>query len=279
MIKMSDIIADIEFLPPFSKVAQKALTVIRQEDFSMNDMTELIRYDPALTANILKVVNSAAFVTTREINDLKTAMSLLGATQMTSIIMMSAAKKYFDKHLDGYEFYQGELWEHSLSVAVIAVELRRYAPEVDESVLFTAALLHDIGKIVLSQYVSAEFEQIVQLISDKDIDFTTAERKIIGFTHPAVGSAILKKWNFGRTITDVAKYHQSPEHVDNPYVDLTALADFISFLIGKVSQKDALAYSGYARLLMKYNIKSRELEETITVATDRIRDLVENLKA
>ena len=279
MIKMSDIVADIEFLPPFSKVAQKALTLIRKDDFSMKDLTELIRYDPSLTANVLKVANSAAFATTREVSDLQTALSLLGVNQMTSIIMMSAAKQYFEKHHEGYEFYQGELWEHSLSVAVISVELQRYAPDVDEAILFTAALLHDIGKIILSQYVADEYEKIVQLIREQDIDFTTAERKIIGFTHPVVGSAILKKWNFGRTITDVAKYHQTPERVDNPYVDLVALADFISFLIGKVSQKDALAYSGYERLLMKYNIKSKELEGIITGATDRITDLVENLQA
>jgi len=279
MIKMSDIVADIEFLPPFSKVAQKALTVIRKDDFSMKDLTELIRYDPALTANVLKVANSAAFATTKGVSDLQTALSLLGVRQMTAIIMMSAAKQYFEKHLEGYEFYQGELWEHSLTVAVTAVELRRYAPHTDESILFTAALLHDIGKIVRSQYVAGEYEQILTLIKEQGIDFLTAERKVIGFTHPVVGSAILKKWNFGNTITDVAKYHQTPERVDDPYVALVALADFISFIIGKVSQKDALAYSGYERLLMKYNIKSRELEEIITQSADKVRELVENLKA
>ncbi len=277
MIKMSDIVADIEYLPPFSKVAQKAMTIIRNEDFSVRELTDLIKYDPSLTANILKVVNSAAYTKSSEINDLQTAISYLGVNQMTSIIMISAARKYFEKYLPGYESLQGEIWEHSLSVATIAEELRKYEPNLDPAILFTAALLHDIGKIIMSQYVSDEFEKIITLVQETSIDFTTAERKIIGFTHPVVGSAILKKWNFSKVITDVAKFHHNPDRSNSPYVYIVALADYIAFLIGKLSTRDSLAYSGYEQLLLKYNIKSRELDQIISGSVDKIKDLVENL--
>jgi putative nucleotidyltransferase with HDIG domain len=278
MIKMSDIIAEIEFLPPFSKVAQKAIQIIKKDDFSMNELSELVKYDPALTANILKVANSAAFVTAKEVNDLHTALTLIGVRQLSSIIMMSAAKRYFDKHMPGYEYQQGEIWQHSLATAVISEELNHYEPGLDPSVLFTAALLHDIGKIILSQYVAEEYQKILRLIEEQDIDFITAERKVIGFTHPVVGSAILKKWNFSSTITEVAKFHKTPQRTDDPYVHIVALADFIAFMIGHTSQKDGLAYQGYEYLLNKYNIKSQELDEIISLCSDKVREVLETLK-
>lgn len=276
MIKMSDVIAEIEFLPPFSKVAQKAITLLKKEEYNMKEMAELIKYDPSLTANILKVVNSAAYAKSREVSDLQTALSLLGARQMTRIITMSAAKGYFSKHMEGYESNQGEIWEHSLTVAIISQELIHYEPSVDGDVLFTAALLHDIGKIILSQYIQEDWEKIQHLMQEEDLDFIAAEKQVIGFTHPMVGSAILRKWNFSKTITEVAKYHKSFSRVENPYVHLTALADYISMVMGKVSQRDAMMYAGYEKLLKKYNIKTTELDEIVSICTDRVNELLES---
>ncbi|MCD4650601.1 MAG: HDOD domain-containing protein [Candidatus Cloacimonetes bacterium] len=277
MIKMSDIIADIEFLPPFSKVAQKALEIIRQPDFTMKELSELIIYDPALTANILKVANSALYARTQVVSDLQTAISFLGAKEMSSIILLSAANKYFEQHLEGYEVYHGEIWEHSLSVAVNSQELKYLEPEIDDSTLFTAALLHDVGKLILSKYVLEKLDEINELIRTEGVNFITAERKIVGFSHTVVGAAVLKKWNFSKTICEVAKYYKNPERVNNPYVNIVAMADFVSIMIGKSSQKDGLAYSGCAPLFTRYKISSRQLDVIITRCADRTKELIENL--
>ena len=275
---MSDIIADIEFLPPFSKVAQKALELLRKEDFTMKSLAEIIMYDPALTANILKVANSAAYTKHNEVNDLQTAISLIGAKEISSIIMISAAKRYFENQMEGYEMFQGEIWEHSLAVAIISQQLQHLEKGIDDSILYTGALLHSIGKIVLSQYVQKEIELVNDLAMDDTFDFITIERKVVGFTHPVVGSAILKKWNFSKSICDVAKYYKDPLKVDSPYVRLVALADHIAVLIGKTSQRDGLQYKGCSELFVRYNIKSRELDDIISASVDRINELIESFK-
>ncbi len=278
MIKMSDIIADIEFLPPFSKVAQKALELLRKEDFTMKMLAEIIMYDAALTANILKVANSAAYTKQNEVSDLQTAISLIGSKEISSIIMISAAKKYFEGKMTGYEMFQGEIWEHSLSVAIISQHLHYLEPGIDSSILYTAALLHSIGKIVLSQYVQNEVELVNDLTSNDSFDFITIEKKVVGFTHPVVGAAILKKWNFSKTISDVAKYYKDPCKIDSPYVRLVAIADHIAVLIGKTSQRDGLQYKGCSELFAHYKIKSRDLDDIISASVDKINDLIESFK-
>ncbi len=278
MIQIKEILEKIDYLQPFSKIAQKAISILYSDDFTINELSELIEKDVALTVNILKVVNSAAYIKTREITNLHSAINMLGKKTMVSIIMMSASEKYFSDKMEGYEFFQGEIWEHSLAVAVISLELSKYESGINKDTLYTAALLHDIGKIVLSQFVSDEYKKINDLVFNQNKDFISAEKKVLGFTHPIVGAAILKKWNFSPNIIEVAKFHQSPNLSDNPYVHLVSFADYISFLMGVSSQKDGLAYTGYNFVLKKYNIKNNELELIIAETSDKVKNLIDSLK-
>jgi hypothetical protein len=257
MIKMSDIVADIEFLPPFSKVAQKALDGHPQGRLQHEGPHGTHPLRPRAHPPRTQGSQLGGLCHHQGRERPPDGAEPAGCAADDRHHHDVCGKQYFEKHLEGYEFYQGELWEHSLTVAVTAVELRRYAPTPTNRFFLPPRCCTTSARLCSRSMWQVNTNRSLRSSREQGIDFLTAERKVIGFTHPVVGSAILKKWNFGNTITDVAKYHQTPERVDDPYVDLVALADFISFIIGKVSQKDALAYSGYERLLMKYNIKSR----------------------
>ncbi len=278
MISIKEMMSQIEMLPPFSKVAHKATAILKKSDFTMNELAEIIHVDAALTANILRVANSAKFATRRTITDLRLAMSLIGVEEMNEIILKSAAKPYFNEMIDGYESYPGELWEHSVAVAVLGGELQFLEPEIDSSVLYTANLLHDVGKIILSQYVKDEYKKMLKMIEEDHVDFLTAERKVLGFTHSDVSAKILRDWNFPEDIVLSARHHHNPEKMENPYVNLTALADYLSMIIGKSSQKDGMHYKGHQKLLMHYKIHSNDLDRILRNAIDKIKAIEESLE-
>jgi len=274
MISLEKLITKIDYLPPFSPTAQKAIQLLKNDNFRIKELVDIIKYDTSLTANLLKVANSALFAHSREINNITTAINYLGRKQIQSIVTISAAKHYFQYKLDGYEENPGELWEHNLAVSIISRSLLKYEPEVDENDLFTAGLLHDIGKIILSSFVADEFKQMNELMSKKQIDFITAEKEIIGYTHPEIGAAVLKKWNFSRELVYVTRYHHEPDHWNTPLIRLVCLAEYIALLMGKVSQKDALAYTGYEALMEYYKIRNNELSLLISETFDKVSKIL-----
>ena len=269
MISMAEIVEKIEYLPMFDETAQKALIAIQKEDYSISELTEVIKYDPALTANILKVANSAYYAHSKKINNISTAINYLGKEQLFSIIAVSASKKYFLEMIEGYEENNGELWEHNLAVAMISKELKTLEPIVDENDLFIAALLHDIGKVILGSYVKRKRGIVINLIETGN-DFISVEKKVFGFTHPKIGAAILKRWNFSKDVVHAVKYHHDQDHWNRPITRVVALSDYFSQLIGKMSQKDALAYKGYDKLLLRYKINSQQLEKLLSDTLEKI---------
>ena len=277
MISIKEMMARIEVLPPFSKVAHKATVILKKEDFTMQELADILHVDASLTANILRVANSAKYATARTITDLRLAMSIIGINEMNEIILKSAAKPYFNDMIEGYETYPGELWEHSLAVAILGGELQYLEPDIDSSLLYTACLLHDIGKIILGQYVKDEYRKMLDLIETEHVDFPTAERKVLGFTHSDVSAKILRDWNFAEDVVLAARHHHNPLKLDNPYVNLTALADYLSMVIGKSSQKDGLQYMGHQKLLMGYKIHSNDLDHILQSAIDKIKTIEESL--
>jgi putative nucleotidyltransferase with HDIG domain len=274
---LQKIYEQIDYLPVFNKVAQKAYNILQSDSFTYDALAEIINLDPGLTTNILKTVNSAAFATSRKINDLKTAVSFLGKNQIASIVMMSASEDYFKTEIEGYEILRGELWEHSLAVGVICQILAGYVSDVDKGTLFTAGLLHDIGKLVLNSFVVDEYDKIVHKVEDKKCSFLNAEHEVLGYTHAQVGAAVLRKWNFSKDIIDAVKYHHEPARTENKYAHIVSIADYIAFSIGKVSQKDALAYSGYEDMLIKYDFTNVILQQIVAEAWEKISSLLERL--
>lgn len=274
MTDMKKIVDKINYLPAFSRSAMKAIKILQKKDFSINELIQVLKYDPSLTANIIKTANSAYYAHSKEIRNITTAINYLGREHLLPVIAVSASKKYFLEKLDGYEEHQGEQWEHNLAVAVISNEINYLEPSVNPGALFTIALLHDIGKVVVSFFLTGRLNKLKELVEDDKVDFITAEEEILGLTHPQIGAAILKKWKFPEDFIEVVRFHHSPEKWNKPLVRLVVLSDYIAKIIGKTSHYDALCYSGYESILDYYNIKSRELDKIISNASEKIENLI-----
>lgn len=151
------ILASAAALKPFPKVAQRALALLDDPLVSATKLVDVIALDAALTVAVLKVANSASFARTRQVADLKQALALLGNARFRELVFASAAVPFLSAAHAGYQLSAGELWRHSVATALLAQQLAKQAglPEAG-SMLFTAGLLHDLGKSILSQYVQSE---------------------------------------------------------------------------------------------------------------------------
>jgi len=260
MISMDDIFKQIEYLPVFNKTAQKALQLILQPDSHNKEIADVIKYDPGLMTNVLKLANTAYFAHAKEIRDLTGAINYLGRDKMFQILTVTTASKYFQGHSKGYELIQGELWKHSITTGIIAEQLATFEPTIHSSILFTAGLLHDIGKTVLSIWVSDLWNDICYLVDKQGVDFLEAEKRVLGFTHSLVGGAILQKWLFEDDIIQATRHHHDNKIHKNPVVRITKLADYLSITMGYMTSEDSLAYKGYEDLMNYYKIQSKNMQ-------------------
>ena len=275
MISMNDILKQIEYLPVFNRTAQKALQLLLEDTDHNKEIADVIKYDPGLTANVLRLANSAYFAKAIEIKDINSAVNYLGRDKMYQILTLSSASHYFKQQAKGYEHGQGEIWEHSISVGIIAEYLSYLEPKVNKGLFFTAGILHDIGKIILSLWVSDLWRDILFLI-DQGVDFIEAEKRILGYTHALVGGAILQRWLFPDDVILTARNHHDLKIHPNPIVRIVRMADYFTITMGYNSQQDSMLYLGYEDLMNYYKIQTKDLEIIFSNCHNIIQTVLED---
>ncbi|MBC2605563.1 HDOD domain-containing protein [Pelagicoccus albus] len=200
----------------------------------VEDVVAVVRMDPELAANLLKLANSSCYSTGTPVNSIEEAAQLLG---MRAVVQSSLALGIISQidipheHLDLRCF-----WKRCVSVAVISEKLHAKAPQfirriVDSNQLYTAGLLYDIGILALIEGFPSEMVGIIdgaELIGES---IQEAESRVMGFTHQDVGRILFKKWGLSESLQCVAGYHHDPlslkRRIHCPIVDLVHIADYI----------------------------------------------------
>jgi putative nucleotidyltransferase with HDIG domain len=277
MISIDAIFKQIDFLPSFNQVSHKALELLTDRDSLIKDIADTIRFDPGLMANVLKLANTVSYARNKEIIDLSSAINTLGRNKMVQILLISSTSKYFKNITKGYEQIQGELWKHSISTAIIAEHLLYLEPGVDRAVVFTAGILHDIGKIILSIWLADLWNDISYLVKTQNMGFLEAEKKVLGFTHSQVSAAILQRWNFSNDVILAAKYHHDKKVHTNPVVRIVKLADYMSILMGYMTSEDNLLYGGYDKLMDHYKIQTKDMQLILNQCFEEIHKVIFDL--
>lgn len=207
-IRLDQILASAAAVPPFPKVAQRALSLLDDPMVSASKLNDVIALDAGLTATVLKASNSATYGRARQIDDLKQALAVLGNNRFRELVLASASAPFLGQGQRGYGLSQGELWRHSVATALLAEQLARESGVTTKGgLLFTAGLLHDLGKSVLSQFVEAGADEILQLVKQERRTFIDAERTVLGVDHAELGARVAERWNFSPELVELIRYH------------------------------------------------------------------------
>ncbi len=267
MSLMEEVIAAVDEMPPFPQVVHKAMQVLSEPEYEVSSLVDILKVDQAVTANILKLCNSAYFGLPRKVSSLKEAVVYLGADQLRQLLLSGAASKIYEKPNEGYAVFADELWRHALATAVMAQVLRRHLRlKIDENMIFTAALLHDVGKVVLSAFVSDKYRAIEPLVESGERSFQEAEKEILGFDHAEIGAKIAEKWDFPPAIIAAIAFHHEPFRSPKEFrllAELVALANNLAVMVGYGTGVDGLACRGHGLLLEKLKLGERDMEELL----------------
>lgn len=204
------ILAAAATLKPFPKVAVRALELLEDPLVSSGRLVEVLALDAGLTVTMLKAANSAAVRRSRHVDDLKQALAMLGNERFRELVFASASVGYLSGNQDGYQLTKGDLWRHSVATSLMVEILRQAARLPPNPALFTAALLHDLGKAVLSSFVKAEGTTILEHIA-QGMPFLEAERAVLGVDHAELGARIVERWNFSPELASLIRFHHTPE--------------------------------------------------------------------
>lgn len=278
---IDSILKSIDKIPAFPATIQKVIELLNDDDYSVNEVVSVIKYDQAVTANILKISNSAYFGARQKIRTILEAVVYLGQQQLIRAVQTAGISKFFRKGGQGYVAKSKDLWEHSVAVALMSQILSRKIHSREDSVLYTAALLHDVGKMILGEYVEGSLESIKGHVERHHCSFLDAEEAVIGINHAALGGRIAERWNFPAELRDAIAYHHRPDLLkahSNDKAWLVYLADQACLMYGLDGGIDALAYKGLEEVMRHFNIREVDLEKCFIKLHDELavaKDLIE----
>ena len=276
-MKVEDIIKKIDTLKPVSNLGEKIMEISSNPDSSLSDLVEVIKYDQSMTANLLRVCNSALFGLKREIESIHQAVAYLGIERVACLAMMENSSGNFMKAQQGYDLNEGELWRYSVSSALIAQDLAEKRGLANVPLIFTSALLKDIGKVILSTYVKDSFKDVLALVQQKDISFIDAEKEIIGIDHAELGAKVAERWQFSPALVNIIRNHHHPEKstADDLSIPIVYLADAICMMIGVGVGADGLSYRYHQEVLDRLNFSDVDLQITIAEFWEKLKGVEE----
>ena len=212
-IAKDEIIKHIDRLPGFSMTVAKVISLSNDMRASPKDLIHAISLDPVLTAEALRLINSAYFGMKQQVASLNRAVVLLGVNTIKNVAIGSAVIGAIKMRNNFRFFTSDQFWEHSLGVAVgakiLAVRLGVPIQERDE--YFIAGLLHDIGKVILVQHLPDEFARITDPAYQPGQPKSALEKNSLGVTHAELGALIGKKWELPPLLLDAVENHHNPK--------------------------------------------------------------------
>ena len=272
------IMSQVKAFPAMPTTATKLLPLLDNPDVSFSKIEEIIRYDPGLTANILKLTNSAYFGIPVKVHSVKQAMSLLGWKRLLQLVITLCMSSLMNKPIPGYDLPQGELWRHSVAVSIAAENIVKALNIPDADEVFTAALLHDVGKLILGGFVKKDMEFIQDMVA-KGFSFDVAEHIILGTDHAEVGANILKQWSFPEELVNAVSWHHNPEDCKNFCMlsDIVHLANNLCQIIGAGRSLEENQSEMSLSVIEKLGFKSVDLEEIASQTLRGVNKLAEVL--
>ena len=210
---LQTLVASMKSLPSIPVVYQDIMNQLKSPDCNLQAIGKTVHQDPAMSAKILQLVNSAFFGLGHHISDTEEAVTQLGLDVIKSLVLSIGIFSQFDeKNLKDKEFSIEKLWKHSLDVAElskrIAIAERAGKKMVDNC--FFAGLVHEIGILILENNFSEDYQKVRELSNTQDISLNQAEQKIFGATHGAVGAYLLGLWSMSDEVVEAVAFHEQP---------------------------------------------------------------------
>ncbi|MBN1908940.1 MAG: HDOD domain-containing protein [Pirellulales bacterium] len=205
-IPLEKVVQRIDEISTLPHVALRVMEVANNADSGAVDLKEAMEGDAALSARVLRVVNSSAFATRTQITNLQQAIAYLGLKQIRNLAMTASVSELFSKDEAIGPYRRSALWRHLVSVGICArlIAMRRKIHNFEDA--FLAGLLHDIGIVLEDQHLHEPFCDVIRSL-DESRSLIDIEREHLGFDHTLLAEKVAETWGFPEVIKAAIRYH------------------------------------------------------------------------
>ena len=271
---------ELQDLPPLPSIVVQAMETVNNPSASAADLNRLIAMDPALSAKVLRVVNSAHYGFSSQITTISHAIVILGFDSVRNLVTalgVGRALRPSARHL----LNRQRFWEHSVATAVgtaVIGKRRRLDTAICEEV-FVGGLLHDMGKLFLDQFFPDQYRVAIQLAIVGKVGMYRAEATALGIDHTQVGKRIADNWRLPPAANAMITFHHKPQLSGRyfEYVACVHAANVVAKQLKLGSSGDTVAPTMDAEVAKWLAFSPADWEsvnQTVTVEFEKARELV-----
>ena len=271
MPSVDDYINQAHHLVPAPHILPQLMPFLSNPNSDNSKIVDLISYDTPLTANVLRVCNSAYYSRGTTTDNLLQAITRLGSHEVYSIVTAVTSAATLSGSQGGYGVEGTELWAHSVATAVASQLVAKDLGD-DENVAFTAGLLHDVGKIILSAAMESMGEKF-SAETGNGSSLVEIEAKLLGCDHAEVGGRLLERWKLPEHLVAAVRYHHKPAAA-TPHERLTAcvtLGNFLAYFMGQGYGQHSLSLAGRDQAMTILKLSPERLPRYMDEAFEKVK--------
>ena len=271
-------------IPGMPAVCSTVMTRLNDPNADFKQIAEELRYDPGLTANVLKLANSAAYGGGQEVDSLQAAFVRLGLKRLMQLVIAEGASDLLQRELGGYGLRPDEFLAHSVWTAVAAETFAEVLTLDSSDLLFTAGLLHDLGKLALDDHVAAAADELMGVLAAGDASsFDHAEDARLGMSHAEAGAWLMSAWNFPEELVEATRFHHCPGAMTEASeqarltADIVHLSDMLAYSTGLGTGVDGAHYALDDAAVEALGLKEDALEYVAAQTVETYEELKTSL--
>jgi HD-like signal output (HDOD) protein len=264
---LRDFVKDIKNLPTIPLVASEILNLFNDDALSLEKLETIIERDPAISAKILSVSNSAFFGFHVTTDALSSAMMRIGFSIVKNVALAISLMTILDDGKRGKAFDYKRIFNHSVSVGFTAslISKNLKLKITDEPLMI--GMLHDLGYLVLNRYYPEKYEEVL-FAFEKEKTLLDSEKKVLGFTHTDIGMWLAEEWKLPDSVQDVNLFHHTPSAAkrNGKQVALIHIADYLTAknIISPIEEDPNFPLDPYSlEILGISNNDLKDLEESL----------------
>lgn len=263
--------SEIENLSPMPASVGRLAALVSDPNADVGEVGRVIELDQALTVKVLRLANSALSGSQIAIDTVQQAVVRIGSSRILQLVVGNRVAKVMQQPCDGYELAERELWRHGVAAALAAESVSKAASESVPGSAFTAALLHDIGKLLLTRHFGPQVIEAIQTVMvDDGMLFVDAERRLFKTDHAQVGGAVARHWGFPDDLVQAIELHHDPDAEPNPVLDTVHVANLVAKMIGVGLGTEQMHLKASAEAPKRLGLRQGDLEGLCASVLDEL---------
>ena len=267
-----DVQQAIETIRPIPQVALKVLRIIEEGTYDIEKVSEEVKKDQVISARTIQLCNSAMFTKRHDVVSLDHALVFLGQELFIKLVISAAVQSYYSQSGNGYSLCKGGLYHHAVGTAMIAEKIAGMTGKALPGVAYTAGLLHDIGKVVLDQYITGAYPMLYREFQDRQSEIIDVETRVLGMDHTRVGEILANKWSLPAPLAKAIRFHHRPEEDRNndPLTTVVYLADLLMSRFHTGLELERMGTDCLTEHLSQLNMSSGHLVELVDLIPGKV---------